>query len=87
MFPNAGVVNEEFCKSDHRPVMINTEYNAGIQPIFQRGPMKFEARWLCEQSVETIIQTAWERAKLMHAEESLSAHTSEVHEALHHWDR
>jgi hypothetical protein len=49
--------------------------------------MKFEARWLCEESVENIIETAWEKAKVLHAEASLSAHTKEVHEALHLWDK
>jgi hypothetical protein len=48
---------------------------------------RFEARWLCENSVESIIQTAWDRAKLIHAEASLSDHTAEVHEALHSWDK
>jgi hypothetical protein len=49
--------------------------------------MKFEARWLCEESVENIIETAWEKAKVLRAEASLSAHTKEVHEALHLWDK
>jgi hypothetical protein len=44
-------------------------------------------RWLCESSVESIIQTACDRAKLLHAEASLSDHTTEVHEALHSWDK
>jgi hypothetical protein len=87
MFPLVGVVNEEFGKSDHRPILINTELQAGIQRMPQKGPLKFEARWLCEESVEQIIQTAWDRAKLLHAEASLSEHTQDVHDALHQWDK
>jgi hypothetical protein len=49
--------------------------------------MKFEARWLCEESVDNIIETAWEKANLLHADASLSVHTQEVHEALHKWDK
>ena len=30
MFLLAGVINEEFCKSDHRLVLINTELNMGL---------------------------------------------------------
>jgi hypothetical protein len=63
MFPIEGVVNEDFGKSDHRPILVYTE------------------------PVESIIQTAWDKAKLIHAEASLSDHTTEVHEALHSWDK
>jgi hypothetical protein len=66
MFLLVGVVNENYSKSDHRPILINTELLAGIQAMPQKGPLKFEARWLCEESVEQIIQTAWDRAKLLH---------------------
>jgi hypothetical protein len=87
MFPLVGVVNEDFGKSDHRPILINTEYNAGMHAIPQRGPLRFEARWLCEESVENIIQTSWERAKQLHAGSALSDHTEDVHKALHRWDK
>jgi hypothetical protein len=87
MFPSAGVVNEDFGKSYHRPIIVDTERLAGVHNQHAIPPLRFEARWLCENSVETIIQTAWDRAKLLHAEASLSDHTTEVHEALHSWDR
>jgi hypothetical protein len=87
MFPLAGVVNENFDKSDHRPILVDTKRYASMQRSVTKPPMRFEARWLCENFVETIIQTAWDRAKEMHAEASLCDHTKEVHEALHNWDR
>jgi hypothetical protein len=86
MFPLAGVVHEDFGKSDHRPILIDTERMAGIQTQYSRAPLRFEARWLCESSIETIIQTAWDRAKLLHAGSSFREQTKEVHEALHEWD-
>jgi hypothetical protein len=87
MFPIAGVINEDFGKSDHHPILVDTERLDGIQVQHVVSPLRFEARWLCESSVESIIQTAWDKAKLIHAEASLSDHTTEVHEALHSWDR
>jgi hypothetical protein len=86
-FPSAGVVNEDFGKSDHRPILVDTERLNGIQVQHAVSPLRFEARWLCESSVESIIQTAWDRAKLIHVEAPLSDHTAEVHEALHSWDK
>ncbi|KAK1648056.1 hypothetical protein QYE76_065861 [Lolium multiflorum] len=86
MFPLAGVVHEDFGKSDHRPILIDTERLAGIQTQYSKAPLRFEARWLCESSIESIIQTAWDRAKLLHTGNSFREQTKEVHEALHEWD-
>ena len=86
MFPWTWVVTEEFGKSDHRPILINIEYNTGLQVRRQKCPF-FEAQWLCEESIENIIQTTWEQAKQLHAEASLSEQTMHVHEALHKWDK
>jgi hypothetical protein len=63
MLPSAGVVNEDFGKSYHRPIIVDTERLAGVHNQHAIPPLRFEARWLCENSVETIIQTAWDRAK------------------------
>jgi hypothetical protein len=87
MFPMAAVVNEDFGKSDHRPVLVDTERVLGLNVPRGQPTLRFEARWLYESSVETIIQTAWDRAKLLHAEASLCDHTKAVHEELHRWDR
>ena len=87
MFPLAAVVNEDFGKLYHRPIVIDTEHNSGMLIPRVRGTPRFEARWLCESSVEHIIQTAWERAKTLHAQDSFRDHTKEVHDALHAWDK
>jgi hypothetical protein len=87
MFPLHGVINEDFGKSDHRPIRVCTELNDGMHNVSSKGPLRFEARWLCEESIESIIQTAWERAKTVHADASLRDHTQEVHDALHAWDK
>jgi hypothetical protein len=63
MFPLAAVVNEEFGKSEHRPILVDTERCTGLHMPCGQPTIKFEARWLCESSVETIIHTACDRAK------------------------
>lgn len=86
MFPGFGVTNEEFDKSDHRPVLIDTEYQLGVLPRGPSGPRKFEARWLAETDVETIVQTSWDNRKALDAA-PLSEITADIHAALHRWDK
>ena len=81
LFPSYGVSNEPFNKSDHRPILIDTEFQQGLQPRGPTGPRKFEARWLAEEVVDTIVQEAWERAKSLGIE-PFSQVTSDVHLAL-----
>jgi hypothetical protein len=85
LFPNHGVLHEDFGKSDHRPITVDTE-SRSIPHAPQRARPKFEARWLCEESVETIIQTAWDQAKQFH-DWSLARKTEMVHNTLHSWDK
>lgn len=40
----------------------NTTQGDGDEIRAQRGPKKFEAHWLKEETVEAIVRTAWERA-------------------------
>lgn len=50
LFPNAKLTNSEMTKSDHRPLVVETE--PGAEP-YQRGQgKKFEARWLKEETVQ-----------------------------------
>ena len=48
---------------------------------------QFEAKWLKEDTVEEIVKTAWEKAKLAGIGPSLAARTRAVHDDLHSWDR
>jgi hypothetical protein len=75
------VVSEDFGKSDHRPILIDTEAQNGLNLNRGVGQKKFEAKWLCEESVETSIQTAWDRAKLGGSRE-FADKTACVHAAL-----
>ena len=86
LFPGFTVSNQEFDKSDHRPVLIDTDFNPGVQPRGPSGTRKFKARWLAEEDIETIIQTAWDKRKEL-GFVPLAISTADVHVALHRWDR
>ena len=50
-------------KSDHRPVLVDTEYYVGVEAQNPNPSKRFEARWLNEPSVDEIVKGAWEKAK------------------------
>lgn len=57
-FPGAELVNGEYLKSDHRPICVTTE-SPGVQLVHSNRPRFFEARWLKEETVQEVVQTAW----------------------------
>lgn len=62
MFPEAVLVNGETLKSDHRALSVETENTSAQLPQSKRRPKHFEARWLKEDTVQEVVQTAWARA-------------------------
>jgi len=86
MFPNAVLINGEMVKSDHRPLIVNTDDLSGtVQP--REGTRRFEARWLKEETVEEIVQASWARARAMGHAPDLMSKVQAVHHDLHDWDR
>ena len=49
MHPYAGLCNSDMGKSDHRPIMLDTEYLAGVAEAKPQYKRRFEARWLEEK--------------------------------------
>lgn len=87
IFQKTEVLNEQHYRSDHRPVLVDTEFFDARQIHKRSGNRKFEARWLAEETVKEIVTTAWEKAKTHGLGPSLAARTQAVHADLHHWDR
>jgi hypothetical protein len=87
LFPLASVSNEPHFRSDHRPVLVDIEYFDTHMIRKRPGGRKFEARWLAEESVNEIVNTAWEKAKLRGLAPTLATRTKTVHMDLHEWDR
>jgi hypothetical protein len=87
LFPLASVSNEPHFRSDHRPVLVDTEFYDANLIRRRSGGRKFEARWLAEESVNEIVKTAWEKAKLQGLAPTLASRSKAVHMSLHEWDR
>jgi hypothetical protein len=86
LFQEAQLTNGEMVKSDHRPLIVDTDSAAEHIPNAGR-PRRFEARWLKEETVEEIVQVAWARAAAQGNGPSLMAMVNAVHDDLHAWDR
>jgi hypothetical protein len=56
-FPHASLINSETSQSDHRPILVDTEYLSNTHAILN-GPKRFEARWLQEDTVEEMVKAA-----------------------------
>lgn len=63
-FPYAAVVHKRHVHSDHRPILLDTNYYASVMSQQPKGEWRFEAWWLNKSTVNEIVHTAWERAKL-----------------------
>ena len=86
-FPYAGLVHEHHIHSDHRPILLDTEYYKPMMGLQQKRNRMFEARWLNEETVNEIISSAWEWAKLAGLGPPLSVRTNAVLTDLLDWDR
>ncbi|XP_073357794.1 uncharacterized protein [Aegilops tauschii subsp. strangulata] len=87
LHPYAGLCSLEMGKSDHRPILLNTEHLAGVAESQPRRKMKFEERWLAEESVEEIVKTAWQKAVHRGLCPTARDKLNSVHQELHAWDR
>jgi hypothetical protein len=86
LFPNAQLINGEMVKSDHRPLIVNTEGCSSFA-LPRSGPRRFEARWLKEETVEEIVQAAWARAAARGHGPKLMSKVKAVHADMHEWDK
>lgn len=85
-YPFASLINSETTRSDHRPLLVYTEYISNTHAKTDRV-RRFEARWLQEDVVEEMVKAAWERAKARGEDISLMEKCNDVHSELHTWDR
>jgi hypothetical protein len=70
IFPFASLINSETTRSDHRPLLLNTEYVSNTHAM-RDSPRRFEARLLQEDVVEEMVKYAWEMAKARRENPSL----------------
>jgi hypothetical protein len=58
MHPGAGVQHLGYIRSDHQPILLDTDYHA--EQVGQwKGPRRFEAKWLREPGFREVVESAW----------------------------
>lgn len=66
---------------------MDTDYHDQGQIRGNSGGRQFEARWLQEETVSTIVTSAWNKAKLAGQGPTLADRTKAVLVDMHDWDR
>jgi hypothetical protein len=85
MHPGAIVQHMDYTKSDHRPIILDTDYQ-NMEPQSREGPRRFEAKWLREKGFRETVQQAWASAAVASSGGVLGK-LAHMHNALHAWDR
>jgi endonuclease/exonuclease/phosphatase family metal-dependent hydrolase len=62
MYPGAAVIHLDYTRSDHRPLLLNTDYQP-VQAHNTAPPRRFEAKWLHENFFREVVEKAWDEAK------------------------
>jgi hypothetical protein len=84
MHPGAVLSHLEYTRSDHRPILLDTEYQS-LPGNNNSGTKRFEGKWLKEEGFREEVQRAWEAAGHATSNEVLSK-LNHMHQALHAWD-
>jgi hypothetical protein len=85
LFDTAAIIHLEYNHSDHRPIMLDTEYYVPSPESINRSTRNFEAKWLKEEGFNDVVVQQWEAAQIgaIDVHERLRA----MHGGLHVWDR
>jgi hypothetical protein len=84
MHLNAVLSHLEYTRSDHRPLLLDTEYQ-GSPSSGRSGPRRFEGKWLQEEGFRDEVVRAWEAAGVATYGGVLEK-LNHMHAALHEWD-
>jgi hypothetical protein len=82
MHPNATVQHLDYTRSDHRPILLDTDFQ--VMNNRRSGPRRFESKWLKENELREVVQHAWEAAASATSGGVLSK-LEHMHGALHRW--
>jgi hypothetical protein len=83
--PGAMVKHLGYIKSDHWPILLDTDYQTGVAHQWP-GPRWFEAKWLRDKNLREVVQNAWNGASHVIPEGNVLGRLSHLHGALHDWD-
>jgi hypothetical protein len=87
MHGDAAIVHLEYNHSDHRPLMLDTEYYVVPSSHQQIKQDKFEAKWLREDNFAEIVKEQWEAAAGSADLIDVLTKLKTMHAGLHAWDQ
>jgi hypothetical protein len=73
----------DFIKSDHRPILVNTDAQFQHSTSKQR---RFKARWLQVKGFQEKVQQAWDSVSTEPPTDNVLTKLNKLHGALHEWD-
>lgn len=85
LYPNVVIQNLEYGHSDHRPLLLDTEFHQSGPANMGRN--RFEARWLLEAQFAKKVQHAWEEASVRAEGTGVMAKLRYMHSSFHDWDQ
>ena len=85
MHPGAMVKHLDYTNSDHRPILLDTEF-VPVTNLNRTSRRKFEAKWLQEEGFSQVVHQAWKAAG--HATSGgVLPKLEHMHASLHAWDK
>jgi hypothetical protein len=60
LFPHACLLNQEGLRSDHRPILLDTEYYRTTVMSRKVRRKRFEGKWMEEERVREVLQATWD---------------------------
>jgi hypothetical protein len=85
MHQNAALVHLEYNHSDHRPLLLDTEFYTPSSTASD-NQHRFEAKWFREEGFSDIVKEEWESAASASDPNDVLARLKTMHAGLHAWD-
>lgn len=86
MHPHAALQNLNYNHSDHRPLLVDTDYYAQVNEGGNNVKC-FEARWLRENAFADIVQEAWQEVGTNPSLSTVQEKLDRMHGIFHDWDQ
>jgi hypothetical protein len=82
----AALLHLEYNHSDHRPLLMDTEYYTAQMAGGSRMQRQFEAKWFREEGFAEIVEANWNAADTGQVSVDVLDRLKAMHDGLHAWD-
>jgi hypothetical protein len=82
----AALLHLEYNHSDHRSLLMDTEYYAAQRAGTNRAQRQFEAKWFREEGFAEIVEANWNAADTGQSPIDVLERLKAMHAGLHAWD-